>query len=49
MRKSNHEAIRALLRTESDGLPLAEIASRLAVDASSAWRSLHAMPDVYID
>jgi hypothetical protein len=49
MRKSNHHAIRMLLQQHHDGLRVAEIAERLDKYTGPILRSLHGMPDAYID
>lgn len=49
MRKSNHHAIRALLRKHHDGLRTPDIARAIGVDASSVLKALRSMPDAYID
>lgn len=49
MSKSHVPAIRALLRIESDGLTLQEIAGMLAIDIRVARNAIKRMPDAYID
>lgn len=49
MRKSNHEAIRALLRA-SDGMTARQIADAIGMGSSSAvYRAIKGMPDTYVD
>lgn len=49
MRKSNHETIRSLLRKETDGLLIADIADATGIRYDSIYGALKAMPDAYID
>lgn len=49
MRKSNHELIRAALRTRDDGATLSEMERALGIAQPSLRRALDAMPDAYID
>ena len=49
MRKSNHEAVRKLLRAAPDGLSVRQIADELGLRADSVHGALGAMPDAYID
>lgn len=48
MRKSNHEAIRKLLRG-TDGASCSELEQQIGVDSGNLVRSLRSMPDAYID
>lgn len=49
MRKSNHEAIRKLLRS-CDGMTAPELADAIGLGKSSGiYRALKGMPDAYID
>lgn len=49
MRKSNHHALRKLLREYADGLSVPEIAEKIEQHADSIRASLQSMPDAYID
>jgi predicted transcriptional regulator len=49
MRKSNHTAVRALLREHPDGMTTPTLADILGKEHSSIWRALNTMPDAYID
>ena len=49
MRKSNHAAIRALLRQNPDGLMVSEVAKALGVKNDSIKVALRAMVDTYVD
>jgi hypothetical protein len=49
MSKSNHPAIRALLRNNEDGLSINSIAAALKLEPNSVMGALKMMPDVYID
>lgn len=49
MRKSNHHAIRASLKSHPDGLTATEISEHTGKDRSAIKRALQEMPDVYID
>lgn len=49
MSKSHMPAIRALLRTEPDGLTLVEISGRIAVPVEIIRNCMARMPDAYID
>ena len=49
MRKSNQPLIRKLLREQTDGLTVAEIAALIDSSPRSTLRSLQCMPDAYID
>lgn len=48
MRKSNHEALRNLLRG-TDGATASDAGARLGLDPSTAHKALRNMPDAYID
>lgn len=49
MSKSRHSEIRALLRTNDDGMTVAQISIALNIKQDSVRQSLGDMPDVYID
>lgn len=49
MRKSNQTPLRALLRGQTDGLTVAQIACVTGLDVDGINRSLKCMPDAYID
>jgi hypothetical protein len=49
MRKSNQTPLRALLREQTDGLTVAQIARVSGLDVDGINRSLKCMPDAYID
>lgn len=49
MFKSNHHAIRMLLKQAEDGLTISEIAERTEIHRGSINRVLTQMPDAYID
>lgn len=49
MRASRHSAIRDLLKKYPDGATSRWLAGALGMDADSVQRTLHAMPDAYID
>jgi len=49
MRKSNQPLIRKLLREQTDGLTVAEIAKLIGSSPRSTIKSLQCMPDAYID
>jgi len=49
MRKSNQPLIRKLLREQTDGLTVAEIAKLIGSSPRSTLRSLQCMVDAYID
>lgn len=49
MKRKVRDEIRALLRSNPDGLTTAEICAALRLDDSAVRRTLPGMPDVYID
>lgn len=49
MRKSNHEALRKLLRNQPDGLTVSEAGAAIDATAGHVRAALQAMPDAYID
>ena len=49
MNRSNHEAVRRLLRTKPDGLTVNDLSEILCVPCTGLRRTLKAMPDAYID
>ena len=49
MRKSNHSAIRNLLKQHPDGLMVSEIAKQLNLQHRATAYALKSMPDTYID
>lgn len=49
MKRDQRAAVRALLRTQEDGLSAMAIADALAIEQTTARYALHAMPDCYID
>jgi len=49
MKKSNQPLIRALLREQTDGLTVAEIATLIGSSPRTTLRSLQCMVDAYID
>jgi len=50
MKKSNHPAIRAYLRSKPDGATVQQITTDLnLLNANTARKALAVMPDVYID
>jgi hypothetical protein len=49
MKKSNHIALRAILRGHPDGLTVQQLAKMLNGNEDSLNRSLGTMPDAYID
>lgn len=49
MRKSNHIALRQLLREHADGLTPWQLAESTGLAKSSIIRALQGMPDAYID
>lgn len=49
MSKSHCPAIRAILRSEADGLTLQDIAEMLTINIRVARHALQRMPDAYID
>ncbi|RYF54991.1 MAG: hypothetical protein EOO27_22255 [Comamonadaceae bacterium] len=49
MSRSNHPAIRAVLRTQPDGATITEIVGTTGIKDETIYQALRAMPDAYID
>ena len=49
MSRSNHPAIRKLLREYADGLTTAEVSAHIRTHADHVRRALTDMPDTYVD
>lgn len=49
MKKSNHIAIRELLRQYEDGLPVSSLATVIGTTDQSIRNALKQMPDAYVD
>lgn len=49
MKKSNHQALRALLRKYHDGLTVLELSNMAGTRTDATLASLKCMPDAYID
>ena len=49
MRKSNHEALRTILRDQPDGLTVSEAAAAIGAAPNHVRAALQVMPDAYID
>lgn len=49
MSRSNHPAIRAVLRIQPDGATITEIVGTTGIKDETIYQALRAMPDTYID
>lgn len=49
MKKSNHQALRTLLRKYHDGLTVLELSNMAGTRTDATLASLKCMPDAYID